>query len=144
MVRGIVFISIVAILIAPWLLYVRGVPRTDEDYANRITVATIAAGLPRLPVILRTMGREFIDWRKWGILWVGAAALGALRWRGFDRRAAGTLWALGLLHLMVYVLAYLATNWDIYELLPITMDRLLLHVAPVGAMLMGVMWGPAD
>ncbi len=92
LVRGIVFISIVAILIAPWLLYVRGVPRTDEDYANRITVATIAAGLPRLPVILRTMGREFIDWRKWGILWVGAAALGALRWRGFDRRAAGTLW----------------------------------------------------
>ena len=97
--------------------------------------------LARLPLVLREFGRAFIHWRQWGLLWVGALAPQMLASGcDYDRQAVGTLWSMGILQLMGYIVAYLAnTNtWSMYDLLPMTLDRLLMQVSPVAALLIGL------
>jgi hypothetical protein len=44
------------------------------------------------------------------------------------------------MHLMSYALAYSVTPWDLTVLMPMTMDRLLLHTVPVVIFLAGWHW----
>jgi hypothetical protein len=50
------------------------------------------------------------------------------------------LWILLVMQLMVYALAYSVTPWDLAVLMPMTMDRLLLHAVPAVIFLAGWHW----
>jgi hypothetical protein len=149
------FIVIVLVLFLPWLIFIQGLPRTDEDYAGRLHLRELAAHADRVPEIARGMGRGMIKlidagpqhlMAAWGIFWIALAAAAIVGWRRWRRADVMLLWILLGLHLLVYFPPYMVTPWDLTELMKTTIDRLLMHAAPVGAMLMGMMLArtPAD
>ena len=100
----------------------------------------ILSNLGRLGTILTGMGRELIDWQDWGLLWVIVLGLAAAERRRFKDRAIATIGILLILHLLAYVPPLMVTNWKLEELLAVSTDRLMMHVAPVGAILIGALW----
>ncbi|HEX4053659.1 MAG TPA: glycosyltransferase family 39 protein [Tepidisphaeraceae bacterium] len=132
---------IVAAIYLPWVLYSWGLPRTDEDYAGNLTVHGIVSNVGRLPAILRAMGLEMLNWQDWGLFWLVTAGLAIVQRRRFANPAAAVIGGLLVLHLLAYVPALMvARNWNIDELLTVTMDRLLMHAAPAAAILIGLLW----
>ncbi|MGD0464403.1 MAG: glycosyltransferase family 39 protein [Tepidisphaeraceae bacterium] len=147
------FLAIVFILFSPWLIYIRNLPRTDEDYTGRLNLRELVSHVDRVPVIVRGTVRAMAKWidtgpqrltAPWGMFWFVLAVVAIAGWRRFQRGEVVLLWILLGLHLLVYVPPYMVTPWNLQGLMNTTIDRLLMHAAPVGAMLMGAMWGPAD
>jgi hypothetical protein len=147
--QGATFIAIVFFLFLPWLLYVRGLPRTDENYAGRLNFGELVAHIDRVPGIVRGFGWAMGRWIErgperltvaWGVFWVMLIVAGIAGWRRLGRGDVALLWILLGLHLLIYVPAYVVTPWNLEELMRTTIDRLLMHAAPVAAILMGAMW----
>jgi hypothetical protein len=134
------FAAIVVVLLLPWLLFIRGLPRTDEDYAARLNLHEMATHLDRLTTIAHAMARQPWVAKNWGIFWYVLAALALFQWRGSMSRAVLTLWVLLGLHVLAYVPPYMVTNWDLAELLPNTIDRFFMHMLPPAALLIGLLW----
>jgi 4-amino-4-deoxy-L-arabinose transferase-like glycosyltransferase len=132
--------AVVAAIYLPWIIYTWGLPRTDEDYAGKLNPHEILSHLGRLGVILTGMGTELINWQDWGLLWVIVLGLAAAQRRRFKDRAVATIGILLILHLLAYVPPLLVTNWNLGELLWVSADRLMMHVAPAGAILIGALW----
>jgi hypothetical protein len=63
-----------------------------------------------------------------------------LGWRAFARPYVLAIWILLGLHLMSYALVYCVTPWDLTTLMPVTIDRLLLHTVPAVIFLAGWHW----
>ncbi|HEY1923129.1 MAG TPA: hypothetical protein VGG44_10305, partial [Tepidisphaeraceae bacterium] len=79
----------------------------------------------------------------WGIFWFVLAIAVVVGWKRLGRGEVILLWVLLGLHISAYVPAYLVTPWDLETLMRTTIDRLLMHAAPVAAMLIGMMLGNA-
>jgi urease accessory protein UreF len=137
---GAIFVGIVAAIYLPWILYSWGLPRTDEDYAGRLASPQIFSNLGRLGTILTGFGQELIDWEHWGLFWIIAAGLALAEWRRFKNPQIAAIGILLALHLVAYMPAFLITNWNLEELMSVTLDRLLMHAAPAGAILIGALW----
>jgi 4-amino-4-deoxy-L-arabinose transferase-like glycosyltransferase len=132
--------AVVAVIYLPWVIYTWGLPRTDEDYAGRLNPHEILSHLGRLGAIVAGMRTELINWQDWGLLWIIALGLAAAQWRRFKDRAVALIGILLILHLLAYVPPLLVTNWNLGELLWVSADRLIMHVAPAGAILIGALW----
>jgi hypothetical protein len=133
---------IVAMLCAPWAIYIRGLPRTDEDYAGRLTLHNMVANTWRLPSILHGFSAELLRFDRWGIFWLLLIGLVAI---AFISRRGGTapvrlLLALLVLHLVAYIPAFMVTNWKITSLMGAASDRLFMHATPAAAVLIGWLW----
>ena len=107
-----------------------------EDYLSLEGLAGLFHGFDRLESILSRVGAEFLDLRTWGPLWLVAllAALVLLR----RRDGVGLLPALWLLlGVGVAVAGFLASGWkeDHELLMEVSLARLLLHHAPLAAVL---------
>jgi 4-amino-4-deoxy-L-arabinose transferase-like glycosyltransferase len=131
---------IVAVIYSPWIFYTWGLPRSDEDYAGRLNPHQILSHLGRLGTIMSGLGAELVNCWDWGLLWAIALVLAAAQWRRFRDRAVALVGILLILHLLAYIPPLLVTNWDLGELLYVSADRLVMHVAPVGAILIGALW----
>jgi hypothetical protein len=129
-----------ALIYLPWILYSWGLPRTDEDYAARLASTQIFSNLSRLGTILLGFGKEMIDWEDWGLFWVIALLLALTERRRFRNPLAAMVGILLLLHILAYIPAFLVTDWKLQELLSVTTDRLFMHAAPAGAILIGLLW----
>ena len=137
---GITLAAIVAFIYLPWIVYTWGIPRTDEDYAGRFASLQIFSNIGRIGSILVGFGKELIDWEDWGLFWIIVAGLSLAERRRFRNSQVAAIGILLALHVAAYVPAFLVTNWKLEELLSVTLDRLLMHAAPAGAILIGVLW----
>ncbi|MGD1278075.1 MAG: glycosyltransferase family 39 protein [Tepidisphaeraceae bacterium] len=135
---------IVAAGTLPWILYAHGLPHTDENYSDRLSVRLMMANLPRVPLVARKMLAESVWWRDWGIFWFVLAGAAISQWRRFTQRPVLTLWVLLAAQLLAYLPPFLVVNvWNVNELLYVTTGRLLLHATPAAALLIGLQWpGP--
>jgi hypothetical protein len=129
---------------AAWLIWNRGLPRTNEDYGSRLLSSLVVTHLPKLKEIIPAMLVQTAEPQAWGLLWVMAVMLALLGWRALARPYVLALWILLGLHLMSYALAYSVTPWDLTVLMPITMDRLLLHTVPAVIFLAGWHWAELE
>lgn len=134
------FAGIVLVLFIPWLIYIHPLPRSDEDYANRLNLYEMSTHLYRLPAIAWAMITEVVNFKDWGIFWILLAALAALERGSPTSRTIRTLWVLLILQALVYFPPYIVANWDLDELLPATVDRLFMHMMPAAALLIGLLW----
>jgi 4-amino-4-deoxy-L-arabinose transferase-like glycosyltransferase len=134
------FAAIVVVLFLPWLLFIRGLPRTDEDYAARLNLHEMATHLDRVPDIALAMLREFVSIKDWGIFWIILLALALLPGARIRSRAILTLWVLLALQILAYFPPYMVTIWTLNPLLVLTIDRMLMHMAPAAALLIGLLW----
>jgi hypothetical protein len=137
---GVALAAIAGAIYLPWILYSWGLPRSDEDYAGRLASLQIFSNLNRLGTILAGFGKELIDWEDWGLFWVIAAGLALAERRRFRNPQVAMVGVLLVLHIAAYVPAFMVTNWRLEELLSVTLDRLLMHAAPAGAILIGALW----
>lgn len=134
----VLFFLSAALVLAPWLWWSQDLPRTHEDYASRLTITEILGNLDRLGTIFGELGRQIIDWERWGLLWGLLIFVTILGYRGLKRPHVQALWLLFGGHVALYVLVYLVTPWDLGELLAISLDRLLLHLVPTAVLLAGL------
>jgi hypothetical protein len=74
------------------------------------------------------------------LFWIIAAGLALAEWRRFKNPQIAAIGILLALHLVAYMPAFLITNWNLEELMSVTLDRLLMHAAPAGAILIGALW----
>ena len=125
---------------AAWLIWSRGLPRTHEDYGSKLLSPLVVTHLPRLKEIIPAMLVQTAELQVWGLLWIMVVMLALLGWRALARPYVLALWILLVMHLMVYALAYSVTPWDLAVLMPMTMDRLLLHAVPAVIFLAGWHW----
>ncbi len=139
-----VFFAGLLALDAAWLLWNPSLPRTHEDYGSRLLSPTLATHLPRLKEIVPTMLVQTAEVHVWGLMWLMAAVLALLGWRALARRYVLAVWILLGLHLMIYALAYSVTPWDLNVLMPMTMNRLLLHAVPAVIFLAGWHWAELE
>jgi len=125
---------------AAWMIWSGSLPRTHEDYGAKLLSSLVVTRLPRLREILPAMLSQTGAFRVWGLLWILAGGMVLLGWRAVTRRTVLAVWILLGMQLMAYALAYSVTPWDLAELIPMSMDRLLLHTLPAVVFLAGWHW----
>jgi hypothetical protein len=135
-----VFAAIVAVIYLPWIIFSWGLPRTDEDYAGRLASLQLLTNSRRLGQVFIGYGKEFLRWRDWGLFWGIVVLLSLTERRRFKNPLVAMIGILLILHILAYVPPFVVTNWKLDELLSVTTDRLLMHVAPAGAILIGLLW----
>ncbi len=131
-------------MVAAWLIWSRNLPHTHEDYGSKLLSSSLATHLPRLKEIIPAMLVQIAEPHVWGLFWIMAGVLALLGWRALARQYVLALWILLGLHLMSYALAYMVTPWDLAVLMPMTMDRLLLHTVPAVVLLAGWHWAELE
>ena len=136
----IVYVGTAALMVAPFLTWVYPLPRGDEDYPSKLTISRIIDNRGRLLDIIPAMAGEAMAPRQQGCVWILLIAAAAVGRRGFARSELRCVWFLIGAQLFVYALVYEITPWDLTALLPLTVDRLFLHVTPLAVVLIGLHW----
>jgi hypothetical protein len=133
------FAAAVGLAYLPWYLYSHDLPRTDENYFGHLQISVLIGNLSRLPtVILGFLGSAF-DWDTWCVFWFALGAAALLEIRRIREPAVALLWILLIAHFLAYLPPYIVVmNWNYRELMAVTQDRLLLHIAPAAALLIGL------
>ena len=139
-----VFLAGLLALDAAWLVWSRNLPRTHEDYGPKLLSPALATHLPRLKDIVPAMLVQTTVFPVWGLFWLMAAVLALIGWRALAQRYVLALWILLGLQLMSYALAFSVTPWDLSVLMPMTLDRLLLHTVPAVFFLAGWHWAEME
>jgi hypothetical protein len=129
---------------AAWLIWSRSLPHTHEDYGSKLLSSLVVTHLPRLKEIVPAMLVQTTEFHVWGLLWIMAGVLALLGWRALARPYVLALWILLGLQLMSYALAYSVTPWDLAVVMPMTLDRLLLHTVPAVFFLAGWHWAELE
>ena len=144
LIRAAVFAVAVLLFYSPWLLYVRGLPRTDENYAGHLNIHDILLNMKRLPQILSVIWPYLYQWRNWGLLWLILLVSAVVNPAAMKSRPVITLWLLLIAHFLAYLPPYMVTTWDLPELVRFSIGRLILHTTPAVAILIGLQWLPME
>ncbi|HSM15191.1 MAG TPA: hypothetical protein VLA66_14070 [Thermoanaerobaculia bacterium] len=115
----------------PWWLLALGLPAGRSPAPAELTPARLLAGLDRLPELVRALPEYLLAPADWGALWPLVAiglALALFRPRG-DLGLALFL----LAPLPFYAAATLAVDYPVDRLVEVTLSRLALHFALLGA-----------
>jgi hypothetical protein len=128
------------VMVAPFLIWAQTLPRTDEDYPSKLTVSRIIDNRERAFAIIPAMTGEAMNPHQEGCVWLLLPLAAVLGFRGFRQFEVRCLWFLIVAQLAIYVLIYEITPWDLNALLPLTVDRLILHVTPLAVVLIGLHW----
>jgi hypothetical protein len=118
----------------PWLVLRSTLPPGAANSFADMSLARVGAGLSRLPEIVAALPVYLGAPEDWGALWpLVALALVAL---ALDRRRPRLETDLALTLLApapLYLVALLAVGWEPARLAEVTLSRLALHFAPLGA-----------
>jgi 4-amino-4-deoxy-L-arabinose transferase-like glycosyltransferase len=129
------WVAVFVVLILPWVFWSSEIPRTHENYIAHLRFSEITGNVFRLPIILAEFGRQIVSVWRYGLLWLIMITIAIVRWRTFRDRTILMVWLLFLLHLGIYALIFLVTPWNVHEHLSVALDRLVLHVVPLGGLL---------
>lgn len=141
---GIHYFCALAVLLGPWLVWRQFLPHTHEHYEARLLSPHLWEQVTRLGPILTSGLIAFTKPAQWGFLWLLPVAALVLGWRELRRPAWLAMGLLLGLQLTSYVAALIVTPWNLEDLLPITQDRLLLHLIPGMIVLIGWLWTSKD
>jgi hypothetical protein len=130
-----VCITIYLFLSLPWIIWASDIPRTHENYLSHFRLHVILENTYRIPIILSEFARQILDVWRYGLLWPILIISALVHWRKFQNRSTRILWILFLLHMGIYAVVFYITPWNVQEQLYITLDRLVLHVVPLGGLL---------
>jgi hypothetical protein len=115
------------VAIVALLVWRARIPAGDEENFLRM-LPTIPEKLDHLRAALAAFPRHMIAFSSWGVFWIAViiAAVFAIR---IDRRGATIAIAVIASMLAVYCGVYVATEWVVTELVAVTANRLLMHLA---------------
>lgn len=132
-------VLVAAAVFAPWYLFQRGVPITDDVYLPvDFSAARLRECADRLPVIGLTFARELVAFDRWGLLWVVAAIVLSAAPRVAWRRGAGWVVLVVVAHAAIYAVVYALEDFHgvgAYEQkMTVSLTRLLSHLAPLAVL----------
>lgn len=128
---GVALFAFIALaLIGPWLVFRSNLPMIDENYAARMTVDNLAAGVYRLPVIFAAFLGEAVRLRLWGPLWL-LFTFSLLLVRKRFSIADRYVFAFLAMATAMYVFIFMITPWDVGGQIRSSLTRLTIHIAPV-------------
>jgi dolichyl-phosphate-mannose-protein mannosyltransferase len=136
----VIFVVGLIFLLLPWIIWMKGVPRTHEDYLSRISYSIFVENIHRLEIIIPAFFNKFFQWNKWGGLSILLIVMAVIGWRAFRKRYVIAMWLLLGMHIGLYILIYLISPWNINEILFVSLDRLILHTTPAIIFLIGYHW----
>ena len=118
--------------LAPWFLYQAQLPVVDEDFVKLLTVQNLIGGLTRLPYIVRSLVKEmFFKPHLWSLLGISATLVFLRSPSNLLRSRFSIFLWIPVLYLAVLCLIFIVTPWQLEDLLPVSLTRLLMHVAPL-------------
>jgi len=122
--------SLAALL--PWHLYRSQLPLLEEDYFQLLTLANLVAGIDRLLYVSTSFLREFIlRPHLWSLLGPCLALAFCASPRLGIGRSHGVFLRISALYCGFLVLIYLVIPWEMDELIPVSLTRLLMPLSPV-------------
>jgi len=133
--------AILAAVAAVALLVWRArIPAGDEENFVRM-LPTIPEKLDNLRSALAAFPRHMVAFSSWGAFWVAVIIAAAFAIR-VDRRAATIAIAVIVSMMAVYCGVYVATEWVVTDLIAVTANRLLMHLATPALFLLalGAQW----
>src|SRR5262249_39917736 len=126
-------------ILTPWLVYRRYLPHTHEDYGTKLTdLLVLKQALPRLARILPQYLGLLVQLSVAGCVWIVLAIAAIVGFRRLARPAVLVFWGFLIAHVALYAVTFMVTPWNLDILLPMVGPKLLLHVAPAAALLIGM------
>ncbi len=127
------YIIIPMLIALPWLILSMGMPIfvEEENYSGYLNLGTIIGNVSRIPVILSSFFLELMDIRRWNIFWVlfGVAVIGSFKF--ILKSSVKYIFLILILDFCLFVLVYIITPWDLKELIPCSMTRLVIQITPI-------------
>ena len=115
-----------------WFHYRSQLPSIDEEYFSRFDVQALFMGATRLPFIVRSFLKEILLkphlWSFLGVLVVVTLCFSPLRTL---RLKHSLLFWVPSAYCALICLVFVLSPWKVEELVPISLTRLLIHVAPL-------------
>jgi hypothetical protein len=119
----------------PWFVFRFGIPKVHEDYGGKIGVVYFLNNISRVPEVVGSSLRFFLNWEDWLVFWPLALLLLVLTLMRSLRPPTLFLFLGAVLPLLMYGYVYVVTPWNVKELMEATASRLLLQIAPLWAFL---------
>jgi hypothetical protein len=120
------------VLLYPWFHYRSQLPLNDEDYFGRLGTGSLTAGTARLPFILWSFFKEILLkphlWNLLGLLFIFTLVASPLK--TFWLRHSLLFW-IPAAYCILIGLIFMVSPWKAEELVPLTLTRLLIQVAPM-------------
>jgi hypothetical protein len=133
------FFAVAFVMIAPWIIFRRGLPKTHEDYGSKLTdPKLLAANLGRVWPTTHAVAKIMFMPSETGLIWYLLPAMAAVGWRAFRRPAVRVLWVFLAVQLLLYLATLVVTPWDPRELIPMITPRLLSQATPAVLLLVGL------
>jgi len=130
-----------ACVLIGWMLFIRFIRAPlGQDYMP-LTMATLKSNAGRIPLILRTLLTELVNWRNWGLLWPALLPALSLLGKREQREPTAALFLAIALPLVLFLEIYLfigTSNKSLENHLDASLPRLMLQVSLVAVLLTGV------
>lgn len=137
------FVSGVLLLLLPWFIWSKDIPKTYENYPSRIDNAFFFENIFRLRVIIPEFLKQFIYFERWGAFWLLLPVFAVLGWKAFQKQHTVIMWVFFALHIFLYIFIFIITPWDPEHLALMSLERLLLHSTPAVLLLIAFHWEAA-
>ena len=135
-VKHLLFFFLIAILvISPWLIFSLHIPKTHENYLAQLTATNLLGNLNRVPNIARGFLKLMLNPRVWNITWILLLGMIILQMKTMVKPPTVYLLALFVLQLLMYGAIYVVAPWEINWLIKCSLNRLLIHAAPLAVFL---------
>jgi hypothetical protein len=135
--QAVVWTALTPLIVAgSWLLFRARIPKVHEDYGSRIHPAIFLGSLERVPEVLRQSLTYFGDVSSWLVFWPLLAIGLLLTIRRWWRRPLLLLVLAVVLPVLMYGYVFVVTPWTLDDLMDLSANRVLFHVAPLGVLLL--------
>ena len=127
-----------------WRGFLAAVELPRPETFQPMTLETLQANLPRVPALLRRLGEEMLNFRRWTLLWP-LALIALVVLLGQRRKLALPLTMAVLLPLALYLVPYVFTALQPYEMhVETSIDRLVLQLAPLAVLTLVLVLGGGE
>jgi 4-amino-4-deoxy-L-arabinose transferase-like glycosyltransferase len=123
-------------LASPWLSFRWSLARWNEDYGARFRDSLSVVSPDRALASLGAWLTGFADVADWLVFWPIVLVALVLGWRSLGGRGATFLAAALLLGIGLYVFITILSPWELDALMETAQHRLLVHLAPIGVLLL--------
>jgi len=127
-----------ALFIVPWAAY-KALYSIGGDFAGRMSPAVFLANLGRVRLVVSTaIDYLFFKPGLFAFTWWAFVVSAVLNWRGFSSRPLLMLYLLLFFQLFLYLFVYVVTPFDIVWHMRTSLDRLVLHMIPLGMLITAI------
>ncbi len=129
------WIAVPVLLILPWLIFSRDIPRTHENYGEKMNLPEFVANFWKMKFIVPIFSQEFADFAKWGILW---PVVGVLLLKFKTGAKMIYLWSVLILYVILFALVFSVSPSSLEFLAMTALERLFLQISPVAFLIVAL------